>query len=220
LWDGRDFVIDFKESQASQLRRVLDTIKPDVIFLDPIGQFIAFDINKGENVKRFTGLLHTTCNCAWVLIHHYRKPKADKIESDIAPIYKLLGSSYLANFCETFIGLEPEGASYPTNYKKVYFVSRRGSEPIPLHLKRGLESLCYEPIDSTELVRGKVSLTSIVTVIKTAFNGQASYKDIVTLCSQRFGVSEKRIAQKLIEAKQQGLVAKAEGKRGRWYATS
>lgn len=220
LWDGRDFVIDFKESQASQLRRVLDTIKPDVIFLDPIGQFIAFDINKGENVKKFTGLLHTTCNCAWVLIHHYRKPKADKIESDIAPIYKLLGSSYLANFCETFIGLEPEGASYPTNYKKIYFVSRRGSEPIPLHLKRGLESLCYEPIDTTELIRGKVSLTSIIAVIKTAFNGQASYKDIVTLCSQRFGVSEKRIAQKLIEAKQQGLVAKAEGKRGRWYVTS
>ena len=220
LWDGRDFVIDFKESQASQLRHVLDIIKPDVIFLDPIGQFIAFDINKAENVKKLSDLLRQIRNCAWVLIHHYRKPKADKIESDIAPIYKLLGSSYLANFCETFIGLEPEGASYPTNYKKIYFVSRRGSEPIPLHLKRGLESLCYEPIDTTDLIRGKVDLTSIVAVIKTAFNGQASYKDIVTLCSQRFGVSEKRIAQKLIEAKQQGLVAKAEGKRGRWYVTS
>jgi len=220
LWDGRDFVINFKESETSQLSHVLDTIKPDVIFLDPIGQFITFDINKAENVKKFTDLLRKISDCAWVLIHHYRKPKADKIESDIAPIYKLLGSSYLANFCETFIGLEPEGASYPTNYKKIYFVSRRGSEPIPLHLKRGLESLCYEPIDTTDLIRGKVDLTSIVAVIKASFNGQASYKDIVTLCSQRFGVSEKRIAQKLIEAKQRNLIAKAEGKRGRWYGTS
>ena len=220
LWDGREFVVDFKGSQAAQLCSVVDTIKPDVIFLDPIGQFIAFDINKGENVKKFSGLLRQISNCSWVLIHHYRKPKADKVESDIAPIYKLLGSSYLANFCETFIGLEQEGSNYPTNYKKIYFVSRRGSEPIPLHLKRGLESLSYEPIDTTDLIRGKVSLTDIVAVIKAAFNGRASYKDIVNLCSQRFGVSEKRIAHKLMEAKQQGLLEKEEGKRGRWYASS
>lgn len=219
LWDGREFVINFKGEEVAQLSSVVDTIKPDVIFLDPIGQFIAFDINKGENVKRFSGLLRSISDCSWVLIHHYRKPKADKIGQDIAPIYKLLGSSYLANFCETFIGLESEGDKYPTNYKKVYFVSRRGSEPIPLHLKRGLESLCYESIDTTDLVRGKVNLTSIITIIKLSFNGRASYKDIVNLCSQRFGVSEKRIAQKLIEAKQQGLLAKEEGKRGRWYAT-
>ena len=219
LWDGRNFVIDFRQTQVSQLRDVVASIKPDVIFLDPIGQFIAFDINKGENVKKFSGLLREISDCFWVLIHHYRKPKADKVESDIAPIYKLLGSSYLANFCETFIGLEAEGDKYPTNYKKIYFVSRRGSEPIPLHLKRGLESLCYEPIDTTDLLRGKVSEKNIINVIKQSFNGHASYKDIVKLCSQEFGVSEKRIAQKINEAKQSGLLAKAEGKRGQWYAT-
>lgn len=220
LWDGREFVIDFRESQLAQLKDVVDAIKPDVIFLDPIGQFIAFDINKGENVKKFSGLLRQIRDCAWVLIHHYRKPKADKIESDIAPIYKLLGSSYLANFCETFIGLEPEGASYPTNYKKIYFVSRRGSEPIPLHLKRGLKNLCYEPIDTIDLLRGKVTQENLLSLIKTAYNGRASYKDIVNLGSQRFNVSEKRIANKLIELRNQGLLAKEEGKRGRWYATT
>lgn len=219
LWDGRDFVINFKEKQLAQLLRVVSITKPDVIFLDPIGQFIAFDINKGENVKKFSGLLRQISDCFWVLIHHYRKPKADKVGQDISPIYKLLGSSYLANFCETFIGLEPEGDNFPTNYKKIYFVSRRGSEPIPLHLKRGLTSLCYEPIETTDLLRGKVTLTSIINVIKKSFNGRASYKDIVSLCSQEFSVSEKRIAQKLNEAKQQGLLAKEEGKRGRWYAT-
>lgn len=220
LWDGREFVIDFKESQLSQLKDVAEAIKPDVIFLDPIGQFIAFDINKGENVKRFTGLLRQIYDCAWVLIHHYRKPKADKVEGDIAPIYKLLGSSYLANFCETFIGLEPEGANYPSNYKKIYFVSRRGSEPIPLHLKRGLDDLCYAPIDTIDLLRGKVNQVTLINLIKSAYNGRASYKDIVNLGSQQFNVSEKRIAQKLIEARNQGLIAKEEGKRGRWYVTS
>jgi hypothetical protein len=220
LWDGREFVIDFRETQLAQLKDVVEVIKPDVIFLDPIGQFIAFDINKGENVKKFNGLLRQIRNCAWVLIHHYRKPKADKVEGDVSPIYKLLGSSYLANFCETFIGLEPEGASYPSNYKKIYFVSRRGSEPIPLHLKRGLTDLCYSPIDTIDLLRGKVSQDNLVSLIQSAYNGRASYKDIVNLGSQRFNVSEKRIAQKLIEAREKGLLAKEEGKRGRWYVTA
>jgi hypothetical protein len=152
------------------------------------------------------------------LIHHNVKPKPERTgEKDIAPIYKLLGSSYLANFCESFIGIEEEGQNYPTNYKKIYLVLRRESEPLPLHLKRDLEYLYYETIDTTDLMRGKVDQRDIVRILQKSFKGVASYKDIVNLCSQEFSVSEKRIAQILTEAKESGLIDKENGKRGRWF---
>jgi hypothetical protein len=218
LWNGKDFIFDLRNPKISEIKKAIDIVNPDVIFLDPIGQFISFDINKAENIKMFADLLRNICNCFWLLIHHNTKPKPERTgEKDIAPIYKLLGSSYLANFCESFIGIEEEGQNYPTNYKKLYLILRRESEPLPLHLRRNLENLYYETIDTTDLLRGKVDQKDIVRILQKSFKGKASYKDIVSLCSQEFSVSEKRIAQILMEAKGAGLIDKETGKRGRWF---
>ena len=218
LWNGKGFIFNLRNPKNLEIKKAIDIVRPDVIFLDPIGQFISFDINKAENIKMFADLLRNICNCFWFLIHHNTKPKPERTgEKDIAPIYKLLGSSYLANFCESFIGIEEEGPNYPTNFKKIYLVLRRESEPLPLHLKRNLEYLYYETIDSTDLMRGKVDQREIVRILQKSFKGVASYKDIVNLCSQEFSVSEKRIAQKLMETKKSGLIDKEIGKRGRWF---
>ncbi len=218
LRDGREIVLNLKNPTIKDLKRDLDIVKPDVIFLDPVGQFIGFDINKAENIKRFTDLLREIYNCFWVLIHHYSKPRfLAKGESDIIPIYKLLGSSYLANFCETFLGLEPEGEKYSSNYKRVYFVLRRESVPLPLHLKRDSNSLIYEVIDSVSLLKGKVTKDDIIKVLRDSFKGKASYKDLVSLCSDQFGVKEERIAKLMREIRESGIIYKEEGKRGKWY---
>ena len=125
FWNGKDLVLELKRNpDIGDLKRDLEIIKPDVIFLDPLGQYIGFDINKAENIKKFRDLLREICPCFWIVIHHYVKPRyLAKGEKDIPPIYRLLGSSYLANSCETFLGLEPEGENYSNNYKRIYFVS-------------------------------------------------------------------------------------------------
>jgi len=219
FWNGKDLVLELKKNpDIGDLKRDLELIKPDIIFLDPLGQYIGFDINKAENIKRLTDLLREIYNCFWVVIHHYIKPKSlAKGERDIPPIYKLLGSSYLANSCETFLGLEPEGENYPSNFKKIYFVLRRESEPLPMHLKRDSKNLFYETLDSVSLLRGKVKKEDIVRILKKSFKGKASYKDLALLCSQELGVSESRIAHKIREAKEAGIIAKEEGKKGCWY---
>lgn len=215
---GKDITLNLKFPLLGDLKKDVKVIKPDIIFLDPIGQFIGFDINKAENIKRFRDLLMEIYPCFWVLIHHYTKPRLlAKGESDIAPIYRLLGSSYLANTCESFIGLEKEGDRYSNEYKKIYFTTRSEREPIPLHLKRDPGALIYEVIDSVSLTMGKVTKDNIINILEKSFYGKASYKDLVSLCADQFGVTEGRIAQQMSELKQSGIIAKEAGKRGAWY---
>lgn len=217
-YSGKDIVLNLKYPVLGNLKKDINLIKPDIIFLDPIGQFIGFDINKAENIKNFIDLLKDIQDCFWVLIHHYTKPRfLAKGEKDIAPIYRLLGSSYLANSCQTFMGLEREGENYSNDYKKIYFTTRREREPIPLHLKRDPDSLIYEVVDSISLIVGKVTKEDIIRVLKNSFKGKASYKDLATLCSDQFGVVEERIAKLMGELKKAGIIAKEPGKRGYWY---
>jgi len=215
---GRDITLNLKNPIIGNLKKDIKAIEPDVIFLDPIGQFIGFDINKAENIKRFKDLLMDLFPGFWVLIHHYTKPRLiAKGESDIAPIYRLLGSSYLVNTCESFIGLEKEGERYSNDYKKIYFTVRSEREPIPLHLKRDPISLVYEVLDSVSLLMGKITKDDILRVLEHSFKSRASYKDLVGLCADQFGVKEERVALLLRGLKESGIVAKEEGKRGAWY---
>lgn len=215
---GRDITLTLKNPLLGNIERDIKAIEPDIIFLDPIGQFIGFDINKAENIKRFRDLLMELSPGFWVLIHHYTKPRyLAKGESDIAPIYRLLGSSYLANTCESFIGLEKEGEKYSNENKKIYFITRREREPIPLHLRRDPGSLIYEVVDSISLLKGRITKDDIVRILKVSFKGKASYKDLVTLCSDQFGIVEERVAKLMRELKESGVIDKEEGKRGFWY---
>lgn len=118
---------------------------------------------------------------------------------------------------ETFLGLEPEGEKYSKDYKRIYFVIRREKEPIPLHLKRDPNSLIYEVVDSVSLITGKITKEDIARVLKNSFNGKASYKDLVSLCSDQFGVQEGRISNLMKELKDKGVIDKESGKRGCWF---
>ncbi|MBA7519070.1 hypothetical protein ES705_11144 [subsurface metagenome] len=215
---GRDITLDLKNPLLGNLEKDIKAIEPDIIFLDPIGFFIGFDINKAENIKKFRDLLMSINPGFWVLIHHYTKPRyLAKGESDIAPIYRLLGSSYLANTCESFIGLEKEGERYSNENKKIYFTTRSEREPIPLHLRRDPVSLIYEVIDSVSLLKGKITKDDIVRVLKQSFKGKASYADLVRLCSDQFAVKEGRIANLMKELKESQIIEKEGGLRGSWY---
>ena len=215
---GRDITLNLKNPIIGNLKKDIKAIEPDVIFLDPIGQFIGFDINKADNIKKFRDLLMDIFPGFWVLVHHYKKPRLlGKGESDISPIYRLLGSSYLANSCETFIGLEKEGDRYSNDYKKIYFTVRSEREPIPLHLKRDPISLVYEVLDSISLITGKITKEDIVRVLKNSFKSRASYTDLANLCSDQFGVKEERVAKLMRELKESGIIDKEKGKRGFWY---
>jgi len=215
--NAQNYTLDLKKPEIGSLKKIINEVAPDLIFLDPLSLFVGFEMTKAENIKRLRDLLKDICDCFWMMIHHYIKPAyLSKGTSDIPPIYKLLGSSYLANMCDTFIGIEREGETYPEENKILHFTLRWARTPIPIHLYRNPETLLFEPVDSVSLLRGKITARDIIQVLNESFKGVASYKDLTGLCQDHFGVTDSAVAHKLKEAKEAGMVFKEAGKRGLW----
>ena len=58
----------------------------------------------------------------------------------------------------------------------------------------------------------------IVRILKEELKGKASYSLITDLAKDKLGVTKRRIAELLREAKDKGLIAKEKSKFGEWYA--
>ena len=215
-YNGKELIMD-KEG-IELLGEKINNDKYDVIFLDPIGRFINFDINKGENVLKMIKSVDKIAQCAWVFIHHFRKPSE---KGEIEPIYRLMGSSNLANYCESFMGLEHAGKKRPDNYKKVTFKLRRESEPLPLYLHRDINKLTYDVIDPGEMeLKTEATIQDIIRIWNDSnLPDKASYKNITDLCSDRLGVTKQRIAKLLREGRADNIFDKEPGKRGKWYVS-
>lgn len=213
-YNGRELVLD--KDGVENLGEITKQGQYNVVFLDPIGRFIAFDINKGENVLKMIKSIDQITQCAWVLIHHYRKPSE---KGDIEPIYRLMGSSNLANYCESFMGMEQAGKKRPDNYKKLVFKLRRESEPLPLYLHRDINKLTYEVIELGEMqLKPEATIKDVIRIWKESkLLDKVSYRDITDRCSDRLGVTKERIANLLREGRDDNIFAKESGKRGKWY---
>ncbi|MBA7491714.1 hypothetical protein ES702_02262 [subsurface metagenome] len=215
--NGRNFSFG-SEKDLKELRDYLMKEDFNIVILDPIGRFIDFDINRGENILKFLKSIDTLGERAWILIHHYRKPDY-LIEDKIDPIHKLVGSSNLGNYCESFMGLEREDIKRNENIKVLHIKMRREAEPAPIYLHRTPEFLYYETIDFDDLPTVKdTKIDDIADILKFSFSGKATYKEITKLASDRLGVTTKRIAQLLKDAKKAGIIDKdGKGKGSHWF---
>ena len=190
--------------------------KPGVVFIDPLSLFTSQDINKLENVTKMITHLNKISalrNCSWIIIHHYRKPSKE----DGEPIYKVMGSSGFGNYCDTFLGLERSYKQRSSNFKTLHFLLRREETPEPTYLYRDPETLLYAPISKEEVITKGVKIEDVVRILKEELKGKASYSMIIDLAKDELGVTKRRIAELLKEAKDKGLIAKEKGKFGKWY---
>lgn len=215
--NGRNFSFMSKKD-LDDLRDYLMKEDFNIVILDPIARFIDFDINRGENILRFLKNLDTLGERAWILIHHYRKPNYLN-DNKTDPIHKLVGSSNLGNYCESFIGLEREDIKKNENIKVLYIKMRREAEPAPVYLHRTPEYLYYETIDFDDLptVR-ETKIDDMVNILKNNFGSKATYKEFVPFTADRLGVTTQRVAQLLKDAKKAGIIDKDEkSKGGHWF---
>ena len=215
--NGRNFSFT-SEKDLGDLRNYLMKEEFNVVILDPVVRFIDFDINRGENILRLLKNLDSLGERAFVLIHHYRKPDY-MTDKKIDPIHKLVGSSNLGNYCESFIGLEREDIKKNENIKVLYFKMRREAEPAPVYLHRIPEYLYYETIEFDDLPSVKEArVDDVLDILKDTFGGSATYKKFVPFTADRLGVTPQRISQLLGEAKKAGLVDRDKQKKGgKWF---
>jgi hypothetical protein len=155
-------------SEISKLDTFLRLYKPEVLFLDNLGWFIAGDIEKAEDVRTFYETLrelrarHESLeNGAIIALHHLTKPGeriqstgSSLLENPRGYLYQARGSGRLVDFAEARLALAVETTT-DTSFTVLNGVNRSGQVQ-PLIMQLDTESLCFRPHEDKRLVQEKV----------------------------------------------------------------
>lgn len=153
--------------------------------------------------------------CAKVIIDHLRKPPKD---DDSQLVHRVVGSSAKTNLAETIIVLEKYHKDSAENYKKLSFKLRRAAEPLPLTLRRDINNFTYSVCESDDVVMKTVSVEEIKRIwTKNELPEKMSYTDLTKIFSDKFGVTQERIANVLREGKAGNIFGKEDGRKGKWF---
>jgi len=187
----------------------------DVIFIDPLDRFAGVsDLNTARDWRKiYSNLMNI--KCAKVIIDHLRKPSKD---DDSELIHRVVGSSSKTNLAETIVVLEKYSKNSAENYKKLSFKLRRAAEPLPLTLRRDINTFTYKVVESDDVVMKTVSVEEIKRIwIKNDLPEKMAYADITKIFSDKFGVTQERIAGVLKEGKIDNIFGKEDGRKGKWF---
>ena len=131
--EGRELLLDLVEK-----------IKPNVLFLDPIGRLQSYDENKSEQIQQLFTNLEYLLKCfdengmSLVLSHHFAKPSSDKNNSrDPLDPYSFRGSSKWYDCPDTLMTaqkLETLATKWKAWNIKVRFDTRQDESPQDLLL--------------------------------------------------------------------------------------
>jgi len=216
LIDGRSLNLNSPPG-FTKLQGLIEAENADICVLDPISLFCTGNIDKLENVaKLISGLngISVATGVTWIVVHHYHKPR----EGNEKSIHKITGSAGWGNYCESFIGIERAHTHRSDNLKKLSFVLRRAESPSPLYLSRGPNSRLFAILEDG-LSHSAVSVENVVEDLRGYEPEGVSYSEFTYVCSEKYGVTRERIAGLLRTAKNQGLVVKEDGRRGKWHVT-
>lgn len=209
--------LDLKEG-LSELRNLLDTHRPALVVIDPLSRFLTSDMNKMETAIKVVNALDSLgeeYDCAFLLLHHFRKRGKD--DTELEDVFeRITGSGGWRNSYVSCLALERRHKGRSSHIKKLSFEFRT-HEPIdPIVVERDPETLLFEQITEEEAFEGTSTVEGLVEIIKE-FKSGVRYSLITGVASQRFGVTKARIATLLKKGIEEGLISKGKGKEGKYY---
>ncbi|MBA7490754.1 hypothetical protein ES702_01297 [subsurface metagenome] len=209
--------LDLKEG-LSELRNLLDTYRPALVVIDPLSRFLTSDMNKMETAIKVVNAIDSLgeeYNCAFLLLHHFRK--RGKEDTELEDVFeRITGSGGWRNSYVSCLALERRHKGRSSHIKKLSFEFRTHEPVDPIVVERNPETLLFEQITEEEAFEGTSTVEGLVEIIKEFKNG-VRYGLITDVASQRFGVTQRRIAELLKKATEQGLIGKEKGKEGKYY---
>lgn len=210
--------LDLKEG-LSELRNLLDTCRPALVIIDPLSRFLTSNMNKMETAIKVANAIDSLgeeYNCAFLLLHHFRKSGKDDTESEDI-FERITGSGGWRNSYVSCLALERRHKGRSSHIKKLSFEFRT-HEPIdPIVVERDPETLLFEQITEEEAFEGTSTVEGLVEIIRKEFKSGVKYSLITRVASQRFGVTKARIATLLKKGIEEGLISKGKGKEGKYY---
>lgn len=213
--------LDLKEG-LPELRNLLNTHRPALVIIDPLSRFLTSDMSKMETAIKVANTIDSLgeeFECAFLLVHHFRKLGKDDTEA--ADIFeRITGSSGWRNCYVSCLVLEPRHKRRSSHIKRLSFEFRT-HEPIdPVTIERNPETLLFEQITEEEAFEGTSTVEGLVEIITKDFKKGVRYGLITEIAAQKFGVTKTRIAELLKKGIEEGLVGKEKGKDGKYYALS
>jgi len=213
--------LDVRAEGLRELRNLLDERSPDLVVVDPLSRFLTSDMNRMEAVIKVANTLDSLgeeFDCAFLLLHHFRKfGKEDTETEDI--FERITGSSGWRNSYVSCLALERKHKRRSGNIKKLSLEFRTHPPMSPVTIERE-QSLLSEQITEEEASEGGSSVKALVEIIRVEFKKGVRYGVIADLASEQFGVSKRRITALLKDGIEQGLIGKEKGKEGKYYALS
>jgi len=212
--------LDLRAEGLRELRNLLDERSPDLVVINPLSRFLTGDMNRMEAVIKVANTLDSLgeeFNCAFLLLHHFRKfGKEDTEAEDI--FERITGSSGWRNSYVSCLALERKHKRRSGNIKKLSLEFRNHPPIDPITIERDPESLLSEHITEEEAYQGSSSVEALVDLVRDEFREGVRYGVITDLASERFAVSKRWIAALLKDGIDEGLLGKEKGKEGKYYA--
>jgi 5S rRNA maturation endonuclease (ribonuclease M5) len=185
-----------------------------VLVVDPLIMFHGQNENDASEMKRVLDgfdWLKDRLGVALVVVHHYGHGG----QQDQGNRSRLRGSSVLAGYLDTSLGLEGKGDKISLNFE----LMRNGPTPESVPLHRDPESLLYSVAEGG--VKKKVGNRDVRKLVALSNGSRAQKKDVVSQIVQGFKVSERTAEGAIKSAIEAGAIRphKGEGRGGPvWYS--
>jgi hypothetical protein len=192
----RGLRLDRRENLRT-IQTLIETLKPDLMQVDPLARFFTGDENSSRDVGRLIGSLDELIQAyslAIELVHHTAKPSADDLR---AGGLRLRGSSALFAAADSVLILDRSAEGL----FRLTFELRHGREPEPMLLKRS-EHLWLEPSGPPD------DLLQVAGIVQRL---PLRYRQLLEAIQADFEVKERTAEGLLARTRKAGLIAVEEG---------
>lgn len=195
------------ESDCMKLSGILDTIKPDVLCIDPLACFHTLDENSASEMRTLLDNLDrliTKHKMALIISHHHRKPSQFENQGG----GQLRGSSVLFDWGDSYITMNDSGG----NARSVLFTLRNAQSPPKMII--GLNDRLLYEVYGVE-GQSKVDETLIYDLIDSE-GGIIGNKELIVKIMEQSKCSDKTASRRLKSLDGKTLISNGERKDKTW----
>jgi len=185
-----------KPDGLERLRSYVESIRPDIVMMDPLYKFHSKDENSSTEVKSMLDKIDSIMyefGTAFLIIHHNRKPR----DFERPGATQMRGSSTFFDWGDTYMTLNyAKGTDRESGYVRIDFECRNCENPNPLLLKKN-ENGWFE----VKVVLGekKLAICDVVQKVKE-MGGEVERKVLKAVLAESYYVKESTANNRISEA--------------------
>lgn len=183
------------------VQRMMETVKPGVLIIDPLRRFLKGDENKSGEVGNFFDLLDRfieQTGCSIILVHHFGKPSKDE-QKDGAQ--HLRGSSVIFDVGDAYLSLQRKSLKESKRHIRLTCELRNADDPPPMELYRDPETLWMHEVEGDT---SKCTVAAVHAIVSLA--GSVSGKILTERLMETYGVGDRLARSQISEAVSLGMI--------------